>query len=49
MEAVLGHGDIEWAVELRISAAGGKPLPPHLGIQAILDKYPTEFGDIPPG
>lgn len=46
MEANLRHGDKEWAVELKISDAGNGPKPPHLGIQAILDRYLAVFGDI---
>lgn len=49
MEANLRHGDIEWAVEFRISDAGGKPQPPHPDVQAILYRYPAAFGDIPQG
>ena len=48
MEVDLRHGDIESVVELRISEAGGVTKPPHPEIQAILDKYPIVFGDIPP-
>lgn len=47
MEVDLRHGDIAWAVELRISEAGGKTTPPHPYIQAVLDRYPVVFGDIP--
>lgn len=49
MEADLRHGDIAWVVELRISKAGGKTTPPHPDIEAVLDKYPVVFGDIPLG
>jgi len=48
MEEDLRHEDIEWVVELKISNTGGKPQPPHLDIQTILDRYPTMVGDIPP-
>lgn len=43
MEIDLRHGDIAWAVELRISEVGGKAKPPHLDIQAILDRYPQSL------
>lgn len=46
MEADLRHGDIAWVVELRISEAGGKNIPPHLDKQAVLDKYLVVFRDI---
>ena len=49
MEADLRHGDIGWVVELRISEAGGVTKPPQPEIQAILDRYPIVFGDIPSG
>ena len=49
MEVDLRHGDIEWAIELRVSEACGETKPPHPDIQAILDRYSTVFGDIPLG
>lgn len=49
MEADLRHGDIEWAVDLRISEAGGQPRAQYPDIHAILDRYPVVFGDISPG
>ena len=49
MEADLRHGDIEWAVKLRILEVGGKLKSPHPEIQAILYMYLMVFGDIPPG
>ena len=49
MEADLRKGDIEWAVELRASETGTTGHTVHLDIQAILDRYDTMFGDIPPG
>lgn len=47
MEVDLRHGDIAWAVELRISEVGGKANLPRPDIQGILDRYPVVFGDIP--
>lgn len=49
MEANLRHGDIAWAIELRILEVGGKATSPHPDIQAVLDKYLVVFGDISPG
>lgn len=49
MEADFQKGDIEWAVELRISEVGatGQSVDPF--VQSILDRYSTVFGDISPG
>lgn len=49
MEVDLRHGDIAWAVELRISGAGGHAQSPPADIQALLDRYAGVFGDIPRG
>ena len=49
MEADFRKGDIEWAVELRVSEAGATGQVVHLDVQSILDIYAMVFGDIPPG
>jgi len=48
MEADLRHGDIAWAVELRILEVGGQAQSPPADIQALLDRYAVVFEDIPP-
>jgi len=47
MEADLRHGDIAWAVELRVSEVGGQAQSPPPDIQGLLDRYSVVFGDIP--
>ena len=49
MEANFWKGDIEWAVELRVSEAGSTRQAVHPDVQTILDRYATVFGEIPPG
>ena len=49
MEADFRKGDIQWAVELRVSKAGSTGQVVHPDVQSILDKYATVFGEIPPG
>ena len=49
MELDFRKGDIEWAVELRASETGTTKQTVHLDIRAILDRYDTVFGEIPPG
>jgi hypothetical protein len=48
MEVDLRHGDIAWAIELRISEVGGQAQLPPIDIQALLDRYAVMFVDIPP-
>ena len=49
MEVDFRKGDIEWAVELRISEAGATGQAVHPDVQSILDRYATVFWDILPG
>jgi len=49
MEADLRHGDIAWAIALRISETEGPKKQTHPDILALLEKYQGVFGDIPLG
>ena len=49
MEADFRKGDIEWAVELRVSEAGSTGQAIHLDVQSILERYAMVFGEIPLG
>lgn len=49
MEANFRKGDIELAVELRISEAGAIGQAFHPDVQSILERYSTVFWDIPSG
>ena len=49
MEEDFRKGDIEWAVELRVSEARSTGQAVHPDVQSILDRYATVFGEIPPG
>lgn len=49
MEADIRHGDIAWAIKLRISEAGGQAQSPLTDIHALLNRYVAVFRDIPPG
>lgn len=48
MEVDFRKGDIEWAVELRVSEAGSTGQAIHPDVHSILDRYATIFGEIPP-
>ena len=49
MQADQRHGDIEWAVELRIFEVGSRAKATHPDILALLERHQRVFGDVPPG
>lgn len=51
MEALIKHGDVDWAAQCFVSSkpvSSGKP-EYHVDIQTVLDKHSAVFGDIPLG
>lgn len=49
IEADLRHGDIEWAMDLRILETGAPTRPMHPDILALLERHQGVFGEIPLG
>ena len=49
VKADFRKGDIEWAVELRVSEVGSTGQTVQPDVQSILDRYAMVFREIPPG